>query len=418
MENSAAMEHTESVMVVPSPNHPPEGPGHSYTLLLVDDEKLVRMLAKRRLAALGHRMLEAEDGEMALAILRRESVDLVISDWMMPRLDGAALCEILKRDDHLRNIHFILMTALDTPAQIAEGLRRGADDFLPKSASDQEISARVGAGLRARRLLLDLEESNRLLSQKQAQLESELQSASEYVRSLLPPRGEVVPGIRLEWIFLPSSQLGGDLFQVARWGDDHIGIMILDMSGHGTGPALRAVSLSALFKSEHIQSSFPSFDPGRILEALNRDNPMTDQGEYFTSWVGVYQRSTSTLCYANAGHPGGVLVGTGGRSQVLGRKTWPVGFTPDTTYATSSVPVHSGDRLYLFSDGIYEVMNSEMEIWGQTRLQQFLEDITNRNMAEGMRAVIEKSRDWQDQSIFNDDVALLGMEFSLGPTEF
>jgi len=412
------MEHTESVMVVPSLNPPPESPGHSYTLLLVDDEKLVRMLAKRRLAALGHRMLEAEDGEMALEILRRESVDLVISDWMMPRLDGAALCEILKRDDHLRNIHFILMTALDTPAQIAEGLRRGADDFLRKSASDQEISARVGAGLRARQLLLDLQESNRLLSQKQAQLESELQSASEYVRSLLPPKGEVAPGIRLEWMFLPSSQLGGDLFQVARWGDDHIGIMILDMSGHGTGPALRAVSLSALFKSEHIQSSFPSFDPGRILEALNRDNPMTDQGEYFTSWVGVYQRSTSTLSYANAGHPGGVLVGTGGRSQVLGRKTWPVGFAPDTTYATSSVPIRSGDRLYLFSDGIYEVMNSEMEIWGQTRLQQFLEDITNRNMAEGMRAVIEKSRDWQDQSIFNDDVALLGMEFSFGPMEF
>lgn len=402
-------------MVAPGLNHLPEGSGHSYTLLLVDDEKLVRMVAKRRLAALGHRMLEAEDGEKALEILRRESVDLVLSDWMMPKLDGPALCEILKRDEHLRNIHFILMTALDTPAQIAEGLRRGADDFLPKSASDQEISARVGTGLRARQLLLDLGESNRLLSQKQAQLESELQSASEYVRSLLPPKGEVVPGIRLEWMFLPSSQLGGDLFQVARWGDDRIGIMVLDMSGHGIGPALRAVSLSALFKSEHIQSSFPSFDPGHILEALNRDNPMTDQGEYFTSWVGVYQRSTKTLCYANAGHPGGVLVATTGRSQVLGGKTWPVGFAPDTTYTTSSVRIQSGDRLYLFSDGIYEVMNDEKEIWGQARLQRFLEDLPPRSMAEGLSAVIEKSRAWQDEIIFNDDVALLGMEFSIGP---
>ena len=81
------------------------------------------------------------------------------------------------------------MTALDQPAQIAEGLSRGADDFLPKSASDQEILARVGAGLRARQLFLDLEESYQLITEKQHQLDNELNSASEFVRSLLPRPG-------------------------------------------------------------------------------------------------------------------------------------------------------------------------------------------------------------------------------------
>ena len=168
----------------------------------------------------------------------------------MPELDGPGLCEAIKQNTQLRSIHFILITALDQPAQIAEGLSRGADDFLPKSSSNEEILARVVAALRTRQLLLDLEESYRVITEKQAQLDAELYSASEFVRSLLPVPGEVAPGISLAWEFLPSSQLGGDLFQVTRWGDDHLGIMVLDMSGHGTGPALRAVSLAMWFKGE------------------------------------------------------------------------------------------------------------------------------------------------------------------------
>ena len=166
-------------------------PEHIYTILLVDDEKLMRMLAKRRLSKSKNRILEAENGREALEIIQREHVDLVLSDWMMPELDGPGLCEAIKRNAQSRSIHFILMTALDQPSQIVEGLGRGADDFLPKSATDQEILARVGAGLRTRQLLLDLEESYHVIAEKQAQIDGELSSASEFVRSLLP-----VPGTR------------------------------------------------------------------------------------------------------------------------------------------------------------------------------------------------------------------------------
>ena len=384
----------------------------TYTILLVDDEKLVRMVAKRRLKTLNHRLLEAENGREALAILEREKVDLVLSDWMMPDLDGPGLCEAIKKDDRLKSIHFILMTALDQPAQIAEGLSRGADDFLPKSASDQEILARVGAGLRARQLFLDLEDSYRLITEKQAQLDIELNSASDFVRSLLPKPGAVAPGIHLAWEFLPSSQLGGDLFQVAPWGNDHLGIMVLDMSGHGTGPALRAVSLAMWFKGDHIAKSFPDYDPGKIVTRLNAENPMTENGEYFTIWVGVLQLSTRVLRYASAGHPGSILVRNEGSSVVLGGKTWPTGFSPDEIYSTESIRLVEKDRLYLFSDGIYEVENAENEIWGRERLQTAMEGVYKRPMKLGLKSLIHDSRTWQVDGIFGDDVALVGLEFN------
>ncbi len=403
-----ASQDSEQVKAVPEDSG---ATGHHFTLLLVDDEKLVRMVAKRRLTKLGHHIIEAENGKEALRALEEHSVDLVLSDWMMPELDGPGLCGAMKRDEQLRSIPFILMTALDQPSQIAEGLSRGADDFLPKSASDQEILARVNAGLRARKLFLELKKTNELLSQKQEQLDEELKSASQFVRSLLPSAGNVVPGVELQWKFLPSSQLGGDLFQVASWGQDHLGIMVLDMSGHGTGPALRAVSLSMLFKAEHIRQAFPDYDPGEIVTWLNVENPMTDQGDYFTIWVGVLQLSTMTLCYASAGHPGSILVRSQSESTVLGGGTWPIGFSSEQTFDTQTVIVHPGDRLYLYSDGIYEVIDDQEEIWGRKRLQESLESLRKAPMGLGLEQIIQMSRAWQKRKSFDDDVALVGLEF-------
>ncbi len=382
----------------------------SYTILLVDDEKLVRMVAKRRLSKLQHRMLEAENGKEALAILEREKVDLIIADWMMPELDGPGLCETIKKDNRYRAIHCILMTALDQPAQIAEGLTRGADDFLTKSASDQEILARVSAGLRSRQLLLDLEESYHVIEEKQTQLENELHAASGFVRSLLPAPGEVAPGIQLEWEFLPSAQLGGDLFQVEQWGDDHLGIMVLDMSGHGTGPALRAVSLSMWFKGEHITQLFPDFDPGKIVTRLNAENPLTDQGEYFTIWVGVLQLSTRELRFSSAGHPASILLRKDASTEILGKKSWPTGFSPDEIYQTQSVTLTEQDRLYLFSDGIYEVLSAQEEIFGKDRLQEALEKDFTRPMKFSLQRLIHTGRSWQKDGVFEDDVAVIGLE--------
>lgn len=382
-----------------------------YVILVVDSDEIVRMVARKRLAKLQYRVLEAQNGEEALAMLDHEPVDLILSDWVMPCLDGPGLCEAIKRHERYRTIHFILMTALDHPTQIAEGLNRGADDFLSKTASDQEIVSRIRVGLRARQLKLDVEKSNQLLSQKQAELHSELRSASTFVHGLLPRTGEVVPGVRVEWEFLPSSHLGGDFFQVVRWGEDHLGLMMLDMSGHGIGPALRAVSLSLFFKKEHIQQTFPSYDPGEILTSLNQQYPMTDDGDYFTIWVGVWQRSTRLLRYATAGHPGAIVVKMDRSSVVLGGCSWPIGFSDDEVYEPGSLTVNSGDQMYLFSDGIFEVMNSDGEIWGRKRLQDAFEGVSNQPMPLGLSRIIEQSRTWNAQGRFEDDVAILGVEF-------
>ncbi|MDT7041899.1 PP2C family protein-serine/threonine phosphatase [Candidatus Nitronereus thalassa] len=386
------------------------GSSSPSTILLVDDEKLARMVTRRRLERLGHKIIEAEDGKQAMAILEEHGADLIISDWMMPEMDGPTLCEAVKAHEKLRSTPIILMTALDQPAQIAEGLQRGADDFLTKSASDQEVTARVNAGLRTQRLIDNLERSYEVIAQKQSEMDAELKSAANFVTSLFPKAGEIVPGIRLDWEFIPSLGLGGDLFQVTRWSDEYLGLAILDMSGHGIGPALRAVSLALKFRADHMAQSHPTYDPGEIIASLNKENPLTDEGEYFTIWVGALHLPTRRLRYATAGHPAVVLTRNDQPLQPIGAKTWPIGFGIEEVYQSEEVSLQSGDRLYLFSDGIYEVFSPAEELWDRTGFENACQAVHTTPLKQGLQWIVQQAKDWQHQDTFFDDVALVGLE--------
>ncbi|MBK9112840.1 MAG: response regulator [Nitrospira sp.] len=323
-------------------------------ILLVDDDEITRISMAGRLKRLGYRVIEADDGVAGLAAIRAQRPDLVILDWMMPGLDGPSVCEAIRADGELRSSQVVLMTAHDQPEQIAEGLSRGADDFLSKAASKQEVLARVQASLRSNALVReiertrdDLDRSHRLLSAKQAELESELQSAADFVRAQLPLPGMPAPGVSMQWAYQPSLALGGDLFQVSAWGSETLGLYILDASGHGVAAALRAVALMSFLREDNLAKAVGSFDPGAIITEANRRFPLTQDGEYFTLWVGRLHLPSRTLSYAAAGHSGAFLHSLQGDSQWLSSASLPLGFDPAISFDSATAQLLPRDRLYL-----------------------------------------------------------------------
>jgi CheY-like chemotaxis protein len=111
-------------------------------VIVVDDNADVRAFVRGNLEA-HFRVLEAADGEAGLALIRRHRPDLVVSDVMMPGLDGHALCRAVKADDELRHIPVILLTARAEEADVIYGLEGGADDFMTKPFSMRELEVRV-----------------------------------------------------------------------------------------------------------------------------------------------------------------------------------------------------------------------------------------------------------------------------------
>jgi two-component system chemotaxis sensor kinase CheA len=127
-----------AVAVAARPALPAEpAPRHRARVLVVDDSLTTRTLERSILETAGYEVLLAADGVEALDVLRREAVDLVVSDVDMPRLDGFGLTSALRRDEALRRLPVVLVTSLAAQEHRERGVAVGADAYLVKSAFDQ-----------------------------------------------------------------------------------------------------------------------------------------------------------------------------------------------------------------------------------------------------------------------------------------
>lgn len=132
-------------------------------VLVVDDERRNVMVIATRLRALGYEVLEAKDGGEALAILRSTPVDLVLSDVMMPVVDGFELIRRIRSDTTLAALPVVLVTALDGTADRVRGFEAGASDFLTKPVNPAELELRVQSQVRLHRLQQELDHRSQIL---------------------------------------------------------------------------------------------------------------------------------------------------------------------------------------------------------------------------------------------------------------
>ena len=136
------------------------------TILLADDEEINRTLLSELCRHLGYRCLEARNGRELVETARRERPDLVITDVVMPELDGFEATTILKNDPATADIPVIIVTAMDSRADRLTGIERGASDFLTKPYDIQELSLRIGNNLKIKKYQDLLKDSAALLEQQ------------------------------------------------------------------------------------------------------------------------------------------------------------------------------------------------------------------------------------------------------------
>lgn len=139
-------------------------------ILVVEDDLVTRRLLKKTIEGWGHEVLTAESGEEAWDILMHNQLKFVIADWIMPGIDGIALCRKI-RSEIPGYIYFILLTGKDRKEDMIDGLNAGADDYVTKPFDRNELKVRVKAGERILNLEKELNEKNEKLSRLNARLE-------------------------------------------------------------------------------------------------------------------------------------------------------------------------------------------------------------------------------------------------------
>ncbi len=255
----------------------------------------------------------------------------------------------------------------------------------------------------------ELIETKDKLVQAQSKMADELTEAAAYVRSLLPPPTDAP--VRARWRFISSSQLGGDFFGY-HWIDDHrMVIYLLDVCGHGVGASLLSISVHNALRREALPDA--RFDePAEVLMALNRAFPMEDHNnKFFTMWYGVYDTRTRTLRYAAAGHPPAILLnGPTTPPTQLGSPHFLIGVMPEAAYETETATIPPNGRLYVFSDGAYEITKSDGQMLDLSGFVDLLNQLPHDDDRRVDRLVTQVQQ-IQGGPIFNDDFSLVEFEF-------
>ncbi len=379
-------------------------------ILLIDDDPTTRLVLQRALVKQGYEVTVATNGEQGLEHAKHLRPGLIICDWMMPVMDGLEVCQQVKANPELSTTFFILLTARGAVEDRVIGLDTGADEFLAKPIDLNELQARVRAGLRIHQLSQDLQRQKQML-------ETELNDAAAYVRGLLPIPIEDAP-VTIDTRYIPSKHLGGDCYDFEWLDNDRLAMYLVDVSGHGVGSALLAISVLNVLRSRSLpNTSF--YQPSEVLNALNQTFQRNHDSEfyddkYFTIWYGVYQASTRQLIYASAGHPPAILLSTSldGSVQVNHLKTpsIPIGLFPEVEYTSQQCQIDLPSMLYVFSDGLYEIQQPDGTIWG-------LEAFTNLIASYGLKTpstldeLLDRIRTLRSEEIWDDDLSVLQLNF-------
>ena len=398
-------------------------------ILLVDDDPVARSIHSMLLRMQGHEVLEAADGELAWRMVEEGHASFVVSDWMMPNLAGVDLCRRIRAADLERYVYVILCTSKGAKSDLIEGMDAGADDFLVKPISPEELRVKVRAGARVLSLQQGLAERNRELAEINSQLqkahrlvEDDLKAAAWMQQRLLPQPAQQARGLRCEWRLEPSGYIAGDIFNLFALDENETGFYLLDVCGHGVPAAMMSVTLSMVLTPEATHGSplkrynratgqSEVLSPEEAVRELNRRFQSKDD-RYFTMIYGSFNIETSTLRFAQAGHPSPILIRDGQSPQLLGTGGMPIGLWQEMEFDCFEVPVGPGDRVLLYSDGVTECMNVDGREFGEDGLLRYLVASHSMSLNAMLDGLLVEVKKWARGAEITDDISLMAIEIT------
>jgi sigma-B regulation protein RsbU (phosphoserine phosphatase) len=396
-------------------------------ILVVDDARDMQLILRRILTLMGHQVMLADHGQEAWELIQKHHFQVVLSDWVMPVMDGPTLCRTIRSAGLSHYVYIILLTGMSGKQNLILGMDAGADDFATKPLVREELEVRLRAAQRVLNLEHTLENKNRnlesvnqSLSAAQALIQSDLKRAATLQTGVLPIQKRF-GRLCVDWFFQPAQYIGGDTFNYFPINDELFFFYSIDVSGHGISSALLSMCLQTLLSStgelycvDELTRANAARFPSRLAERLNYhlNHTLDTDDHYLTMIMGVVDTVEERLYFVQAGHPQPFLYNPSTQQvERIECTGFPIGLLPDMEYETIDLPFPPGSRFILYSDGILELQHPSGEPMTEDDLQarlQALSDLPARQLVSRLGEQLGLGREDEDKP---DDISLLTIDF-------
>jgi len=259
-----------------------------------------------------------------------------------------------------------------------------------------------------------LQRANLALVQKQRALDVDMSAAASIQRSLLPQRRPAGCGFTMDWLFQPSAQIGGDIFNVISLSDGRLGLYLIDVSGHGPAAAMVTVSVSQVLQagSEFVESGGVSLAPDEVLRRVDREFPLDRFDRYCTMFYMTYDPATRIIRSAGAGHPPPLLARADLTVTRLDTGGTVIGMGEPVPFVSEETAVGPGDVLLLYTDGCTEHENPDGEQYGVCRLEEALAERVGLEPERILEELREELDRFGERAKPEDDISLVCLKFT------
>lgn len=339
-------------------------------IFVVDDNAAIRRTIARYLYHAGFRaIVEAQDGREALSLMELHPPDLVISDLLMPKVDGLDLCRRMRADDRWADVPILIQAGVPMTERRGDAFAFGATDLISKPLDLREMLCRVRVHVEQRLLV-------RQLSEYRQKMRHELDLARGMQESLMPSAADIAAIERILPLdiasrYAPSSELGGDIWGIGMADERVLDIHLADFTGHGVAAALNTFRFHAFHRNQ-------ALDCLPLPDALSQMNAFLagtlPAGQFATLVAARIDILAETVEICSAGGPPPVLrAGREAAFSTLSISGLPLGIRTETTFDVARFPFPPGSALLLYSDTATETPSPPHSVFDRDGLARFLD---------------------------------------------
>ncbi len=374
-------------------------------VLIVDDDPVNVRVLENILTLNNYAVEKSLSGTEALEMIGQGRIpDLVLMDIMMPRISGYEVTRRIRGTHSGFDLPIMMLTAKSRTEDLFAGFEAGANDYLRKPFDKDELLARAGTLVSLKKAV---KENREIYSIKQ-----QLEMAREIQASLIPAVLPEVRGMKIAARYIPMEQVGGDFYDFYRISESLLCVFIADVTGHGIPAAMIASMVKVIFFILRESSS----DLHALICGMRNILIATVENQFVSTGFVHIDTAAKKLSVVRAGHEPVLVARKKERIiEALAPVGSIIGLTLSDTIELLEVPVDSGDRIVLYTDGIIDVMGPNGEFFGEDRLHSMILHYLERPSENFIEDLMAELKRWilggdLNAEGFQDDITIIVLD--------